>query len=130
MAIHDPESSVHEKQLALKLGRQKKIQMIDGQQVWYFFIVRTVLIYIFTNVNFIQVEVMHGLDSEDEEEDSEMIAVEGSDGQQYVVLEVIQLADGEEQTMVVGSGSSDMLGDNIMSDAGKHKLIMHLSLHT
>lgn len=33
MALHDPESTVHEKQLALKLGRQKKIQMIDGQQV-------------------------------------------------------------------------------------------------
>lgn len=35
MAVHDPDSSIQEKQLALKLGRQKKIQMIDGQQVSY-----------------------------------------------------------------------------------------------
>lgn len=33
MAVHDPDSSIQEKQLALKLGRQKKVQMIDGQQV-------------------------------------------------------------------------------------------------
>jgi len=33
MALHDPESSVQEKALALKFGRQKKYQMIDGQQV-------------------------------------------------------------------------------------------------
>lgn len=101
MAVHDPESSVHEKQLALKLGRQKKIQMIDGQQV----------------------EVMPGIDSEeeeDEDEDSDMMAVEGSDGQQYVVLEVIQLADGEEQAMVVGDGSNEMLTDGILpEDHGK-----------
>lgn len=91
MAIHDPDSSIHEKQLALKLGRQKKIQMIDGQKV----------------------EVMAGMGSDDEE-DGDMMAVEGSDGQQYVVLEVIQLADGEEQAMVVGDGSGEMLSDNII----------------
>lgn len=33
MAVHDPDSSVQEKQQALKLGRQKKIQFIDGQRV-------------------------------------------------------------------------------------------------
>ena len=33
MAVHDPESSVQEKQQALKIGRQKKIQIIDGQRV-------------------------------------------------------------------------------------------------
>lgn len=33
MAVHDPESSLQEKQLALKIGRQKKIQIIDGQRV-------------------------------------------------------------------------------------------------
>lgn len=33
MAVHDPESSVQEKQQALKMGRQKKIQIIDGQRV-------------------------------------------------------------------------------------------------
>lgn len=94
MAVHDPESSVHEKQLALKLGRQKKIQMIDGQQV----------------------EVMPGLASEDEDDDGDVMAVEGADGQQYVVLEVIQLADGEEQAMVVGEGNAEILGDTVLPE--------------
>lgn len=97
MAAHDPDPSIQRKQLELKLGRQKKIQMIDGQQV----------------------EVMPGIGS-DEEEEIDMMAVEGSDGQQYVVLEVIQLADGEEQTMVVGEGSSDLLGESILPDNGKY----------
>lgn len=71
MSVHDPESAAHEKAIALKLGRQKKIQIIDGQQV----------------------EVMPGEEDEEEEDglDGSMMAVEGSDGQQYVVLEVIQL---------------------------------------
>lgn len=81
MSAHDPLSTAHEKALALKLGRQKKIQIIDGQQV----------------------EVMPG-EEEDEDEADEtdatgednglegsVMAVEGCDGQQYVVLEVIQL---------------------------------------
>jgi len=40
-----------------------------------------------------QVEVMAGEEDEDEDDDTdgEMMAVEGQDGQQYVVLEVIQL---------------------------------------
>ncbi|XP_050300852.1 transcriptional repressor CTCFL [Anthonomus grandis grandis] len=88
MAAHDPDPTIQRKQLELKLGRQKKIQMIDGQPV----------------------EVLGpGLGS-DEEEEIDMMAVEGSDGQQYVVLEVIQLADGEEQTMVVnGDGSENSI---------------------
>lgn len=61
---------------------------------------------------------MAGMGSEDEE-DGDMMAVEGSDGQQYVVLEVIQLADGEEQAMVVGDSSSEMLADNIIQDHGE-----------
>lgn len=98
MAAHDPDPSIQRKQLELKLGRQKKIQMIDGQQV----------------------EVLGpGLGS-DEEEEIDMMAVEGSDGQQYVVLEVIQLADGEEQAMVVGSengGEENILGmDGVMQN--------------
>lgn len=93
MAVHDPESSILEKQLALKLGRQKKVQMVDGQQV----------------------EVMPGIGSEDEDEDedeSDVMAVEGSDGQQYVVLEVIQLADGEVD------GSAEIIGESILPDTG------------
>ncbi|XP_014290440.1 transcriptional repressor CTCFL [Halyomorpha halys] len=103
MSAHDPESSAAEKALALKLGRQKKVQIIDGQQV----------------------EVMPGEDGDEEEEmetdiDGNVVAVEGSDGQQYVVLEVIQLQDSEEcdpQVAVVsGSGGVEqavaMLSDD------------------
>lgn len=98
MALHDPESTEQEKAIALKIGRQKKIQIIDGQQV----------------------EVLTGDDEDDEEEydeeelededdlieqsepdeavvgagvEQKMMAVEGQDGQQYVVLEVIQLPE-------------------------------------
>ncbi|XP_075228493.1 uncharacterized protein LOC142328594 isoform X2 [Lycorma delicatula] len=86
MSVHDPDSTAQEKAMALKLGRQKKIQIIDGQQV----------------------EVIPGEDDDEEEElNGSMMAVEGSDGQQYVVLEVIQLQDGEgqEQAVAVMSGS-------------------------
>ncbi|XP_014244316.1 transcriptional repressor CTCFL-like isoform X2 [Cimex lectularius] len=86
MSAHDPDSAAHEIALALKLGRQKKIQIIDGQQV----------------------EVIPDAEDEDEEEieesgvmDSSVVAVEGNDGQQYVVLEVIQLNDGEDQHVML-----------------------------
>lgn len=59
---------------------------------------------------------MPTLGSDDEE--TNMMAVEGSDGQQYVVLEVIQLGDGEEQAMVVGDGQSEMLSESILQDHG------------
>jgi len=72
MALHDPESTAQEKAMALKIGRQKKIQIIDGQRV----------------------EVFTGEDSEEEEDpDMEGIPMQGEDGQHYVVLEVIQLPD-------------------------------------
>ncbi|XP_018360917.1 PREDICTED: transcriptional repressor CTCFL-like isoform X2 [Trachymyrmex cornetzi] len=90
MAVHDPESSLQEKQQALKIGRQKKIQIIDGQRV----------------------EVMTGYEDEEEEEDEDdMMAVQGSDGQQYVVLEVIQLADtqGTDQMAVVASEDGELV---------------------
>lgn len=75
MALHDPESSAQEKAFALRIGRQKKIQVIDGQRV----------------------EVLTG--ESDEEEDPELVGedgtmgMQGEDGQHYVVLEVIQLPD-------------------------------------
>ena len=69
MALHDPDSTVAEKAMALKFGRQKKIQVIDGQQV----------------------EVLTEEAESEEEEDEEGMTVEGSDGQYYVVLDVTQL---------------------------------------
>jgi len=100
MAIHDPDSSAHEKALALKLGRQKRIQIIDGQQV----------------------EVIDDEEDEDENE-AQVLAVEGEDGQQYVVLEVIQLQDGDgtEQTVAVVGDESELTSDQLLqgdSDMG------------
>lgn len=63
MAVHDPESATHEKALALKLGRKKKIQFIDGQQV----------------------EVLTGEEEEETMADGDVM-VHG--GQEYVVLQV------------------------------------------
>lgn len=104
MASHDPDPDIAKKQLELKLGRQKKIQMIDGQQV----------------------EVLPSGIGSEEEEEIDMMAVEGSDGQQYVVLEVIQLADGEDQNMVVGDGSSELLSENMLQDGGGFRFLIDL----
>ncbi|KAL2731438.1 transcriptional repressor CTCFL-like isoform X1 [Vespula squamosa] len=103
MAVHDPESSLQEKQQALKIGRQKKIQIIDGQRV----------------------EVMtgdlasklKGYEEEEEEDEDDMMAVEGTDGQQYVVLEVIQLADsqGTDQMAVVANEDGDLVMQDPLS---------------
>merc|ERR1719219_525336 len=56
MALHDPDSTAQEKAMALKIGRQKKIQVIDGQRV----------------------EVM--TEGSDEEEEMEGVAMQGDDG--------------------------------------------------
>lgn len=51
---------------------------------------------------------LKGYEDEEEEEDEEdIMAVQGSDGQQYVVLEVIQLADNQGTEQV----SKDSLKD-------------------
>lgn len=79
MALHDPESTAAEKALALRIGRQKKIQIIDGQQV---------------EVSADGEDEEYEIDEEDlDEADEETV---GPDGQQYVVLEVIQMPEDEE----------------------------------
>ena len=94
MALHDPDSTAQEKAMALKIGRQKKIQVIDGQRV----------------------EVM--TEGSDEEEEMEGVAMQGEDGQNYVVLEVIQLPDdgnGNSPGVVQlpGSSTEDFSSQNI-----------------
>ncbi|XP_018896124.1 uncharacterized protein [Bemisia tabaci] len=115
MSVHDPESAQSEKALALKLGRQKKIQIIDGQQV----------------------EVIPDDDEEEEEEDEEdemdetgelsagmgqqVMQVEGADGQQYVVLEVIQLQDSNGDPLAVMSQNNYESLQNMTAD--KHNML-------
>lgn len=60
---------------------------------------------------------MPHMEGSDEEEGDDLMAVEGSDGQQYVVLEVIQLADGEEPS-IVNEGQSGLLSGGILTDSG------------
>lgn len=103
MAFHDPDSNLREHAMALKMGRQKRIQVIDGQQV----------------------EVYSGIDDEEYEgesdyeeyidgemddsdddttlvspkiEKSEGIVAIGDDGQRYMVVEVINMEDEEQQS--------------------------------
>lgn len=120
MANHDPDSKVHELSMELKMGRQKRIQYVDGHAV----------------------EIMPGdadyeeCDEEEEEEDEDeeeetddddpiadplatttskkaaaaaatktgprkskemLVNVTDDDGQRYVVLEVIQMSDMPEE---------------------------------
>jgi hypothetical protein len=97
MAIHDPDASSHERQVALKLGRQKRIQV----RISYLLLIvllkkmtNCILynLFLFQIIDGQQVEVM-----EDEDGQTQVLAVEGEDGQQYVVLEVIQLQVPTEQ---------------------------------
>ncbi|XP_052751381.1 transcriptional repressor CTCF-like isoform X2 [Galleria mellonella] len=91
LAVHDPESGHQERALALKLGRQKKVKFINGQAAK---------------------EITAEVESENEQTDivklglndlerGEVVTVTHGDGQQYVVLEVIQLEDGTEQQVAV-----------------------------
>jgi molybdopterin converting factor small subunit len=103
MAVHDPDSSLQEKQLALRLGRQKKVQFIDGQQV----------------------EVLTGDEEEMNGSTAELLNVNGNDGQQYVVLEVIQLHDSEggEQALAVVTGDGNntvtLTKEDLLADDGQ-----------
>ncbi|KAI5736001.1 hypothetical protein M8J77_025334 [Diaphorina citri] len=90
MTLHDPDSGLIEQQVALKLGRQKKVHIIDGHKV----------------------EVIPDDEEEEEGEETEEEEEGGGedDGHQYVVLEVIQVQseDGTQQNVAVVPASSLM----------------------
>lgn len=81
MAMHDPESTAREEQLALKEGRQKRIKISLEEDCE-------------------EEEDEEEEDEEDEDDEHEMVTVEGEDGQ-YVVLEVIQLQDEDNTKPIV-----------------------------
>lgn len=102
MAFHDPDSNLREHAMALKVGRQKRIQVIDGQQV-----------EIYSNIDD---EEYEGESDYEEYIDGEMddsndgttivspkvekgdgIMAIGDDGQRYMVVEVINMDDEEQQ---------------------------------
>lgn len=117
--MHDPDSEAIQTQNALKLGRQKKLQIVNGEEL----------------------KIVPHEDDEDEDEDEDSMKeeledteekvmknelgsqlIEGADGQHYVVLEVIQLqgSDGEPAMAVVSdsdyqSGSIGIEDSNSVS---------------
>ncbi|XP_018014514.1 transcriptional repressor CTCFL [Hyalella azteca] len=94
MAIHDPDASAQEKSQALKLGRQKRLQLINGQQV-----------------------EVYGAENDTTEDEDQLMSVEGDDGNQYVVLEVIQLAGGEGHHVMVGGEDLPLHSDGSLLPA-------------
>lgn len=126
MALHDPESTAQEKAIALKIGRQRKIQIVNGQAV-----------EVFTCDDDEDDEDYEYEDEEDQDEPApsgnannasavaasasatkegagSMVSVQGQDGEHYVVLEVIQMAEGEDgvqgETVAIKSNPEIMEG--------------------
>ncbi|KAG6456307.1 transcriptional repressor CTCF isoform X2 [Manduca sexta] len=92
LAVHDPDSGHQERALALKLGRERKIKFLDSDMVKdsHYRMERdqnTDLMKLGLGANHLK--------------RGELVTVADSDGQQYVVLEVIQLEDGTEQQVAV-----------------------------
>lgn len=104
MSLHDPESTVREHAMALKVGRKKRVQVVNGQQVEY--------------IGFEDEEEYEGEsdyvdgdddDNVDDEEDDgetsadqedltakkETIMAVGEDGQRYMVVRNFRLINAE-----------------------------------
>lgn len=80
------------------------------------------LLFVFKIIDGQQVEVMDDDDEDDEEDpddETQVLAVEGEDGQQYVVLEVIHLQDGDgtEQTVAVVGEDAELTTETVLHDA-------------
>lgn len=123
--MHNPESEMHKLSQELKEGRQKRIQIIDGQEV----------------VTHVKAEE----ETEDEEESDmdmdqeeqvmyifkrqmiiswyaflmllQVVSIEGEDGHQYVVLEVIQMQNQDGNA--VTNNDTELMGDDFLLNDGK-----------
>ncbi|XP_022832847.1 uncharacterized protein LOC111360828 isoform X2 [Spodoptera litura] len=91
LAVHDPDSGHHERALALKIGRQRKVKFIEEEPM------RDIRVVDSSDA----AEMMKLGLSNNELKRGELVTVSDGDGQQYVVLEVIQLEDGTEQQVAV-----------------------------
>lgn len=124
MAFHDPDSNLREHAMALKVGRQKRIQVIDGQQV----------------------EVYSGIDDDEEyegesdyeeyidgeldndscsgqimspkQEKGEGIVAIGDDGQRYMVVEVINMEDDDQDELDEENGGMEI--EELILPDGEH----------
>lgn len=89
MAVHDPDSGHQERALALKIGGQRKVKYINPENLKSFMSTDN------------QPDLLKLGLTNDELKRGELVTVADSDGQQYVVLEVIQLEDGTEQQIAM-----------------------------
>lgn len=106
MSLHDPDSSVREHAMALKVGRKKRVQIVNGQQIEY--------------MGFEDEEEYEGeedyVDGEDEtsiEQDmpttkKETIMAVGEDGQRYMVVEVINMEEDENSQIQLQDKDENM----------------------
>merc|ERR1719397_2419089 len=85
MALHDPDISAAEEGIVLNIGRQNKIKFIDEQQVEEHFV----------DVNEVEEHVVDVKQVEEHMVDVKggIPFMQGEVGQQYVILEVIQLPE-------------------------------------
>ncbi|CAH0577745.1 unnamed protein product [Chrysodeixis includens] len=91
LAVHDPDSGHQERALALKIGRQTKVKYVDGEIMKDIRGPQSP-----DGTNLMKIEL-----GNKELKRGELVTVADGDGQQYVVLEVIQLEDGTEQQVAV-----------------------------
>ncbi|XP_065200292.1 transcriptional repressor CTCFL-like [Planococcus citri] len=96
MCMHDPDSEAIHTANALKVGRQKKIQVVNGEELKIVSSEEDIIMkdeFIESDAKLLKNELGNQL-------------IEGADGQHYVVLEVIQLqgGDGEQAVAVVSEG--------------------------
>lgn len=103
MAMHDPNSSIKEEAIALKLGRQKRIRLMGGNDMGLL------------NDDEDEEEIENGMEGDmSNMRTQNVVSMEGDDGQQYVVLEVIQIPDQNGDN--IQSSEVIMEEDFIMSD--------------
>lgn len=106
MSLHDPDSSVREHANALKQGRKKRVQVVNGQQVEYIG---------FEGEEEYEGEEDYEIDGEDEtsiEQDlptkKETIMAVGEDGQRYMVVEVINMEEEENSQIQLQDKDDNM----------------------
>lgn len=105
MAVHDPDSEMNQMNEQLRAGRQKKVQIINENG-----------------------EITHVKHEEEEYEDEEsepeldsnhteqVVAVEGDDGQQYVVLEVMPIQSSEQKAQPTKPATDAMMSGGLFSE--------------
>lgn len=106
MALHDPDPAVREEAMALKMGRQKKINLETGLPMEYDEDDEEEEEDEDEEENYIMEEAEDSKSGVKKEEltDTQVMSIqeqctEGEDGQQYVVLEVIQVQDNDENQL-------------------------------